>query len=273
MGELLSRFFDLKSQNLEYQRNADGYLSNKKNIKGRYVFGKPPVLFRTYFRYNDIGFNSKLDYKDYDDKKINIAFVGDSYVESFHVDNSDSFSSILMSKSNKIQSYDFGISGYNIVDYIFIYNKFNLEKFDFVFILIDKNDISNFGNRIKFNKQKIKVRDLYDASYFFNYLNSNHSIIPKLKKIFNRERYSTDLKNKVNLSTENFKFLTKQNIILIPRNYDSYLYFKNQNFNNLIKILNDKKPINFGAMNTHWNRIGRENVINSLIPKIENYIK
>ena len=121
VGELTTRFFNLRSQNVDFLTyDKEGFYTNKPNSQGDFVFGKFPSLYRTTFNFNDIGFNTPLDYKNFNNKKITVAFLGDSYVESYHVNYNESLSSILMNLSSEYQSYDFGVSGYNMIDYFWI---------------------------------------------------------------------------------------------------------------------------------------------------------
>ena len=62
--------------------DLDGNKQIKSNSKGFYRHGYFPQFNESRFRINDIGFNSLLDYELLDLDKINIALVGDSFVES-----------------------------------------------------------------------------------------------------------------------------------------------------------------------------------------------
>ena len=64
------------------------------------------------------------------------------------------------------------------------------------------------------------------------------------------------------------RLISKPNLIILPRDESTYDLFKKKKINNLIKIEHTLKPINFGYLNSHWNKNGRVNVISSIIPFI-----
>lgn len=265
VGELTTRFFGLRSQNMDFPTyDKEGFYVNKPNSQGDFVFGKFPSVYKTKFNFNDIGFNTPLDYKNFNNKKITVAFLGDSYVESYHVDYNESFSSILMNQSNDYQSYDFGVSGYSMEDYIWVYKNFNLNKFDYVFLLTTLNDFSKNPNRNKYNHFKEKFRNLYNSFHFFSFLNNNHLIISSLIGLF---RKNNDKEKKEFILYDNHtKFISKPNLIILPRDELTYDLLQKKKINNLLKIENTLKPINFGYLNGHWNKNGRINVISTIIP-------
>lgn len=271
VGELTTRFFNLRSQNTDFLTyNKEGFYTNKANSQGNFVFGKFPSLYRTKFNFNDIGFNTLLDYKNFNDKKITVAFLGDSFVESYHVNYNESLSSILMNLSSEYQSYDFGVSGYNMLDYFWIYENFNLSKFDYVFLITSLNDFSKYPNRNKYNHSKEKFRNFFNSLHFFSFLNNNHKIISSLLSLF---RKNNEVENEIEKEEFIFletheRFISKPNLIILPRDESTYDLFKKKKINNLIKIEHTLKPINFGYLDSHWNKNGRINVISSIIPFI-----
>jgi len=62
------------------------------------------------------------------------------------------------------------------------------------------------------------------------------------------------------------KFISKPNLIILPRDELTYDLLQKKKINNLLKIENTLKPINFGYLNGHWNKNGRINVISTIIP-------
>ena len=269
IGELSSRFFELKTQTVDFLTSDNqGFYSNKPNSTGNYVFGKFPNIHKTKFHFNDIGFNTPLDFKDFNEKKITIAFLGDSFVESYNVNYYDSFSSILMNQSEVYQSYDFGVSGYNMEDYIWIYKKYDLEKFDHVFLIPKTNDFTNSGNRIKYNPSKEKYRALLKYFHFLNYLNYNHNIFKTINELFKKKLNRAVKKNEFVLNKNHRKFLSNTNLKILPRDEETYMMLKKEKIKNVIMINHDLKPFDFGQLNRHWNKNGRINVISTIIPYI-----
>lgn len=270
LGEAISRIFELKTENINFIIEDDaGFNSNKPNSTGTFVFGKPPSLYKRKFRFNDAGFNSSLDLNQFNPKKINVAFLGDSYVESFHSDFFESFSSILMEKDTLIQSYNFGISGFAIEDFIWIYNKYNLIEFDYVFLLIGKNDFTTHKNRKKYNPQKEKLRIIYGSSHLISFINYSHGFIKNFRNLFFKKTTINKLDNNISIKVHQKEFISKQNLIILPTDVMTYDFLINENIKNIIKIEHDLKPIDFGSINTHWNKNGNLNVINSILPFIK----
>ncbi len=227
LGELTTRILGFRSQNLDFQvKGIEDYYSNQSNSEGNFVFGKPPSLFKTKFRYNDLGFNTPLDFKDYNENKINVAFLGDSFVESLHVNYYESLSAILMAESKDIQSYDFGFHEYNIEDYIWLYDIYNLDMFDYVFVILDTNDIKSDPNRIKFNDNKERFRDIYNKFHFLNFLNRNHNIIRNLIKFISGESNTIRVSENDILENHHKNYLNKKKLFVIPRDNNSFIFFE-----------------------------------------------
>lgn len=266
-GEIITRYFELRSQNTDFLApDKEGFYSYMPSTSGAYVFGKPPNIYKTKFNFNDIGFNTVLNIKDFNKEKINVAFLGDSFVESFQVDVSDSFSSLLMNKSNNYQSYDFGFSGYGIKDYIWIYENFNLINFDHVILITGMDDFTDKSARHKYDFKKENFRKFYNSFYFFSYLNFNHSIIYNFLRIFKNTKSSLVSKNY--LSPEYIEFFRNKNIIIVSKDQETYKFLKNKNISKVYKINKNFNPVDFGTLNYHWNKKGRENVVSTILPII-----
>lgn len=271
IGESISRIFDLKTENIDFMiKDNDGFYSNEPYSTGTFVFGKPPSLYKRKFRFNDAGFNSSLNLNKFNQKKTNVAFLGDSYVESFHVDLYKSFSSILMDKDTSIQSYNFGVSGYAMEDFIWIYNKYNLSRFDYVFLFLGKNDFTSQRNRKKYNHKKEKLRTIYNSSHLISFLNYSHGFIKNVHDLFFKKT-TTNKSNDNNISIEAHqkKFISKQNLLILPTDQIAYDFLIDENVKNIIKINHNLNPIDFGSINPHWNENGNLNVINSILKYIK----
>lgn len=267
-GEIITRYFELRSQNTDFLiPDKEGFYSYKPNSSGDYVFGKPPNIHKTKFNFNDIGFNTVLNIKDFSSKKNNVAFLGDSFVESFQVDISDSFSSLLMKKSNNYQSYDFGFSGYGMKDYIWIYENYNLINFDHVILITGMDDFTDKSARHKYDFKKENFRKFYNSFYFFSYLNFNHNIIYNLLRIFKNNKSTLVSKN--DLSLEYIEFFRNKNIIIVSKDQETYEFLKSKNISNAYKINKKFNPVDFGILNYHWNKKGRENVVTTILPLLD----
>ena len=276
IGETLCRLLPI-IPDIPLRINKEGYYMLKENQTGRYIRGKFPKWLESSYSINNLGFVSSKDY--YIDKKNEnkIAIIGDSFVESFQVDDSLSIGRLMEKEKPNLTVYEFGFSGYNFFDYQEIYNQFNLETFDKVFIIVDKNDVlakesskTIFTNTL-YLKEKI-FRGIYDNLYFFKYLNWNHAFVRELLKIPSK------------LSLQNF--LSQKNINSPKLAPISSFVLENQNINLVIKSKKDSilknyyptidfiiidqklKPYDFG-FDKHWNFNGRQNVANTLIKWVD----
>lgn len=266
IGEIIVRSLKLNSDHLDIQiEGVDGFVDRIKNHKGIFKFGKFPSNFSSDFYINDVGFNSPLNFKEIDLNLINIALVGDSYVESYHVGLENNIASILMNENQNLQVYPFGVSGYEFLEMKEIYQNFNLSKFDYVFFLLSKDDLTLKSNKPKFNSSKEQLRKVYNYFEFFKYINSNHMVLLSIKKLFSPKKLKINLNNDI---SEIVKFLnSKSNIIVIPKFQEEALYFKSLEINNILVVDHKRKPFNYG-FDSHWNANGRINIGNAIF----NYI-
>ena len=276
IGETLCRLLPIVPD-IPLRINKEGYYMLKENQTGRYIRGKFPKWLESSYSINNLGFVSSKDY--YFDKKNEnkIAIIGDSFVESFQVDDSLSIGRLMEKEKPNLTVYEFGFSGYNFFDYQEIYNQFNLETFDKVFIIVDKNDVlakesskTIFTNTM-FLKEKI-FRGIYDNLHFFKYLNWNHAFVRELLKIPSKLSLQNFLShkniNRAKLAPISSFVLENQNInLVIKSKKDSILkdYYPTIDF---IFIDQKLKPYDFG-FDKHWNFNGRQNVANTLIKWVD----
>lgn len=270
LGELVSRCLSLKNETFDIRNynSSPGQSIFYPNKKGYFVFGEPPFLHKTKFGLNDIGFNTTLDFKQFDDDKINVSFIGDSFVEGFHVDTKYNFSSLLMKNSQKIQSYDFGCSNFNAINYHEVYEYYEMYKFDYVFVVLDIRDLT-YEKPLRLVERK-NINYIYSNIHLLNYLDKTGAILKFLKVgNFVPMKLSKDqiLDRRVK------ELLEKPNLYVITRDSESLDYLRERNFQNIIEIDHVKRPIDFGSSERHYNSIGRENIVNSIFSHIKNNSK
>ena len=270
VGEIICRAFPIVPD-IPIKGNKQGYYLLTENQKGAYIRGKFPKWLSANYSVNNLGFNSNIDYlfNDHENKKI--ALIGDSFIEGFQVDVEKSIGRIMESINNKIRVYEFGLSGLNFFDYMDIYKKYNLQNFDYVFMVLDTNDVmADKSEKVIFTENlKIKekfFRKIYNNFYFFKYLNWNHGFIREIFRLIN----NLDIKL-TKSNPESFKpydinsfVLDNKNIYLVMKSKkDTILkkYYPNLEF---LSIKETLTPINFG-FDQHWNLNGRKNVANSLL--------
>ena len=128
--------------------NKEGYYMLKENQSGKYIRGKFPKWLEANYSINNLGFVSSIDYFIDEKNEDKVAIVGDSFVESFQVNNSQSIGRLIEIEKPDLEIYEFGFSGYNFYDYIEIYKQFNLETFNQVFIIVDENDVLAEASKI-----------------------------------------------------------------------------------------------------------------------------
>jgi hypothetical protein len=272
--ELTTRVFDLSGHTIP-EANLNNNKLCRPNTEGIWVKGGMREIY-SHYKINNQGFNSLKDYSNLDENKVSIAIIGDSYVEGFHVDVENSIGRILEEEfENSVEVHEYAKSGGNIVDFSQMFNKFEINRYDYTFILIENRDIifkkASFmgkGNTIPENSA---ARDIYNRVSFIRYLNINHGLNAKLNEIFSfsRSTYRTRkhiTKNNVNVPALK-EFNNKCVILYENEKLDTSLI---KAFVNLpcIEIIHQITPYNNG-FDLHWNINGRMNCALT----IKNYIK
>ncbi len=272
VGEIICRVLPIVPD-IPVRTNKKGYYMLKENQEGNYIRGKFPKWLEATYSVNNLGFVSSRDYFFNEKNENKIAIIGDSFVESFQVNENKSIGRLIEGLIPGVTVYEFGFSGYNFFDYKDFYSFYNLKTFNQVFIIVDKNDVFDKGlSKVTFTdainlKEKI-FRGIYNNLYFFKYLNWNHGFVREVMKI-PYKLCSLNFKLKKNLSDPEPQPITpfvlkNQNIKLVLKSKkDSVLknYYPNLEF---ISIDQKFKPYDFG-FDKHWNENGRKNVANTLI--------
>ena len=276
VGEIICRVLPIVPD-IPVRINKEGYYMLKENQEGKYIRGKFPKWLEASYSINNLGFVSSIDYYFDKKNKNKIAIIGDSFVESFQVNDNQSIGRLIEKEKPNVTVYEFGFSGYNFFDYQDIYNQFNLKTFDKVFIIVDKTDVlvkesskTVFTNTLNL-KEKI-FRGIYNNLYFFKYLNWNHAFVRELIKIqskFNLQNFQSQ-KNTDSPKPAPISSFVKENKninLVIKSQKDSILkdYYPKIDF---ISIDHKLKPYDFG-FDKHWNFNGRQNVANTLIKWID----
>lgn len=202
------------------------------NETGYAVVGNRRQTFSEY-HINESGFNSYREFKP-TKEKIEIAILGDSYIEGMHQNYYNSIGKKLENKLKGVEVYEYGLGGYDLSDELNIINK-NQEKFkliDHIVIYLKyENDLNR--NLYKPNNERIALLSspLFRIRDQFKLL-SYASMIGVLDPI----------KNLVLEINKNTKTQSKKGQIE-PTNKD--LIFL-ENFKKLASIYNlDKKKVSF----------------------------
>ena len=233
--ESYSRYYYFSNSNSKIQyQNVDGNLLYEPGSSG--IYNKP---FNTKYKVNSLGFNSVKNNFTTDDKKTNVALVGDSFIVGFHSNIEESIGQRIEKLNSKINVNEYGVEG-NIIDYLLIYDKHNLKNYDKVYIfLTGNNDISyKYPNAMNYHKNFLNItkgclkieRFMYERIISTTY-KPNTDLIKKLKNVI----YVTHFNFDVNLiNNKGLDFL----------NLDQFLNSQNERYN--------------FDFDSHWNDKGRE---------------
>ena len=166
--EILTRIFNLHSQYPVFIINDLNVKTYLPNQEGYYTIGNRRMNFSKY-HINQSGFNSYHEFIPAKEK-IEIALIGDSFIEGLHQNYTNSIGKKIEQKlNNKIEIFEFGHSGYDFADQLHLISAYK-NKFE----LIDNIIIYlKFDNDLKRDTYK---PDTYwvDSQYFtFSKIKSN----------------------------------------------------------------------------------------------------
>lgn len=242
------------------------------------------------YKINSFGFNSFREFTPSGDK-LEIALVGDSFIEGLHQDYYDSTGKkIERNLKNKVEVYEYGYAGYDLANQLFLVHAYknHFEKIDhIIYYLKYENDLERGTFAPSYDRITLVESPLFKFRDNFKLIGYTLSIgiIDPIKNmlidIMNGDKKtknkSTDEKLNQDLkSLENFKKLIntfgfdkdKMSFLLDSRaTSDIFLnYFKENGYN----IIDFSKA--FKASNTpptliydmHWNNHGRELVADEI---------
>lgn len=274
------------------------------NQSGFSVTGNRRQNFSEY-HINNYGFNSYHEYNPTEDK-VEVALVGDSFIEGFHQNYYNSIGNKIENKLENIEIYEFGYAGYDFADQIHLVDSYKKE-FDLIdrviFGLKFENDLTRAEYNVLQDRMKLesplykKLRKIKLLGYllsigaldpvkqFPNKVLSAISRKPDLKKELSEEECLLIESEKNKAFIENFKILTKKYnynkekfIILIdesatPKVFLDYLKQQNFNYIDFSKPLQaSKSPTNL-IYDKHWNNNGRNIIANVIAEYITSTIK
>lgn len=150
--EVLVRFFHLHNELPQRYVADDGILKWVPNQQGYSVYGNRRQNFSEY-HINSSGYNSYREFSPSDDI-IEVAIIGDSYIEGFHQDYNNSIGKKIEKKLNGIEVFEYGHSSNDLADQLYLINsnKKKFEKVDYIILYLKyKNDL--FRSEYKFVKR------------------------------------------------------------------------------------------------------------------------
>jgi hypothetical protein len=271
--EITTRVFDLSAHTMP-AFNLNNNKLFRPGAEGIQVQGGMREI-ASHYKINQQGFNSLKDYTALDENKISIAIIGDSYIQGIHVDVENSIGRILEAETlNKVEVHEYGIDGMNIVDFGLIFTQSIKNRYDYTFIVATDKDIAHteasaMGNANKIPNNSI-IREIYNRSSLLRYLNMNHKLSVKIKKIFSFFENSNKQQKKITAIDVNVQALEQ---------FDStctFLYEKGKLDTSMIlpfklptvEVKPTYTPFNHG-FDSHWNLNGRKNCALA----IKNYIE
>lgn len=276
-------------------RYVDEYKVEKwiPNQNGFSITGNRRQNFSEY-RINNFGFNSYHEYKP-TKGKVEIALVGDSFIEGFHQNHYNSIGKKIENKLKDVEVYEYGYAGYDLADQLHLINvyKKHFDLIDNVFINIKFSTDLERGSYDVINDRMHLEGPLYSMlkkSKLIVYLQSIGGFEPFKDFVFRKK--TTKLKNDKSekesqtseenaLKLQNFKSLitlygfdkTRFTFLLDSNEIsDLFLtYLKNNNYKFIdfgVVLEKSKKPTTL-IYDRHWNNHGRDLIATSIIDYYE----
>lgn len=293
--EIVVRIFHLYFEYPPYYINDSNVKTYLPNQKGYYVTGNRRMNYAE-FNINNSGFNSYREYIPTKDS-IDIALIGDSFIEGFHQDYNNSIGKKIENNlNNTVNVFEYGHAGYDLADQLHLINAYKkqFELIDYIFIYIKfDNDLK----RSKYTPNHWRVNLQYSTTFlirdkiklttyaerigvFGSFSDLKDKILgkPSLEPEFDKENASN---SDIQKSLDNFKTLietfgidkTKTCFLLDKKKTSkSFLqYCKKMGYNYLDfgnEFEKSKAPTDL-IYDMHWNNNGRSIIAEA----ISNYLK
>lgn len=295
--EILIRMFHLTKDYPD--RYVDEYGVEKwlPNQNGYSVTGNRRQNFSEY-HINNFGYNSYREFKP-SKEKVEIALVGDSFIEGFHQNYYNSLGKKIENRLEGVEVYEYGYAGYDFADQLHLISEYQ-EQFsliDFVILgLKFDNDLTR-GEYKVIQDRMVLESPLYKAIREVKLLVYLRSIgafeipkrlidkiltigKPKTNKLSNQE----NIKQKQQLNAtfiENFKSLVKtygydksRFVLLLDSNEtpnDFLLFLKKNHYKYIdfsLKLDESKRPTTL-IYDKHWNNHGRTLIAEMIVDFIQ----
>jgi hypothetical protein len=282
--ECLTRMFYLggdKPDRYLDDNNVEKWVPDQKGFS---MTGNRKQNFIEY-NINKSGFNSYHEYSPTQDK-IEVALVGDSFIEGFHQPYASSIGRKIEEKFNQeLEVYEYGYSGYDMADQLHLMYSYKkeFELIDFVYILLKfENDLkrskyeitesrlamnSTINNLLKKSKLLVYLANIGFIHPVRNYLQQTKDYVINKN---NYEARSTNQEELNEIYLNNFKSLValygfdkNKYVLLLDEEKTSELflnYLKQNNFRYLDfgKQINHAKRPTTLIYDIHWNNYGRK---------------
>jgi hypothetical protein len=295
--ELLVRIFHLTK---DYPvRYVDKFEVEKwvPNQEGYSVTGNRRQNFSKFY-INNSGFNSYREFTPSKDK-VEIALVGDSFIEGFHQNYYNSIGKKIENRLKDVEVYEYGYSGYDLADQLHLIHQYEstFNLIDYVIIGIKfENDLNRGEYNVVQERMKLEspiyraMRQIKLLVYLQNIGafdkpreltrkllsggSNNVVIMSEQEEIRLQKELETNyIKNFENL-VKIYNFDKERFILFLdsknnPQIFLEYLYHNDFKFIDFSKALSNTKTPATLIYDKHWNNHGR-NIIAELIA---NYIR
>lgn len=294
--EVLVRVFHLTKDYPDRYVDEHGVEKWLPNQNGYSVTGNRRQNFSEY-HINSFGYNSYREFKPSKDK-VEIALVGDSFIEGFHQNYYNSTGKKIENRLNGVEVYEYGYAGYDFADQIHLINKYKeqFDLIDFVFLGL------KFENDLKRNKYTILEERMKLESPLYKTMRQSKLLVylqtiglletPRmlLSKVINLVLGSgknNEAVKEVNVEDENNKYIAnfislintygfdKNRFVFLlneektPEMFLDYLNYNGYKYLDFGKTLkSSKRPTNL-IYDMHWNNHGRTLIAES----IANYVQ
>lgn len=285
--ELLVRVFHLHNERPERYLDEYGVEKWVPNQKGYSVTGNRKQNVGEY-RINNFGFNSVYDNYTVSKDSIEIAIVGDSFIEGFHQNYKNSISRKIEKKIPNTKVLEFGYAGYNLSEELNLITSYNhlFKDIDRVVIYMRYTDDLTVGEYKVSNRLSLDtpLNRLLKKSKLIVYANDIGLFDPIKTKVTATINFIKGVKtpeiketNKDTLYLTNFKKLIKaynydkeKNILLLDYSlcssefleYLDHNNFKSIDFNSGFKKDTKSKTLIYDQ---HWNNLGREIIADKIV--------
>lgn len=289
--ELLVRVFHLYNKRPERYLDEYGVEKWVPNQSGFSVTGNRKQNVGVY-RINEFGFNSVYDNYSTSNDSIEIAIVGDSFIEGFHQNYTKSISRKVEKRIPNIKVIEFGYAGYNLSDELNLIASYDhlFKDMDRVVIYMRYTDDLITGKYKVSNRLSLDtpVNRLLKKSKLIVYAKDIGAFAPIKDKIAAAINFIKGVKipeikktNKDDLYLKNFKKLIKtynydkeKNVLLLDYSLCSsefLSYLKQNNFKTIdfsSDFIKSKEPKTL-IYDQHWNNLGREIIADEIVEYIK----
>lgn len=284
--EALVRVFHLGKDTPTRYLDQNSVEKWKPNQEGYAVTGNRRQNFSEY-KINSSGFNSYREYNPSDDK-IEMALVGDSFIEGFHQPYYNSIGKKIENQLDSIEVYEYGYAGYDFADQLHLTYKYQEAFKDIDYVVLGlkfNNDLirpayeviedrlaleSPLNNALKKSKLLVYVKSIGVISAIKQFIKptSSHHKAEDNSTPLSQEQYLTYLNNFKSL-TEKYEFNKQKYYLMLderitPKDFLTYLDGNGyQYFFIGHHLKNTRKPVTL-IYDKHWNNHGRTIVANTI---------